>query len=33
MDAYAAEYAKAGRQVERYETFEELYQSYMGTSV
>jgi hypothetical protein len=33
MDDYAAEYAKVGRAVERYETFEELYQSYMKESL
>jgi len=29
MDAYLEEYNKVGRKVERYESFEELYQSYM----
>lgn len=31
-DIYAAEYEKVGRRIERYETFEELYQSYIGDS-
>lgn len=33
VDAYAAQYTKAGRGIERYETFEDLYQSYMKESL